>query len=80
MFYEFYCFIVLFYCFIFSSLMECGGKGSYFTVSLGAELYLWGFGFGDKKLSFILKDNNFEDIQDITIVTNEVLVTQKHIQ
>ena len=47
--------------------------------ALGAELYLWGFGFGDKDLSFILKDTSFEDIHDITIELDEVLTSEKHI-
>lgn len=47
--------------------------------ALGAELYLWGFGFGDKNLVFILEDTPFEDMHDITIQLDEVLTSAKHI-
>jgi len=45
----------------------------------GAELYLWGFGFGDKELSFVLKDMCFEDLEDITVNIDGVLVSKKSI-
>ncbi len=44
--------------------------------ALGAELYLWGYGFGDKELSFILQDANFEDIEDIEINIDDILITK----
>jgi hypothetical protein len=47
--------------------------------ALGAELYLWGYGFGDKELSFILGDANFEDLEDIPITIDRVLTSKKHI-
>jgi len=45
----------------------------------GAELYLWGYGFGDKDLSYILQDLNFEDIEDIEVKTTGVLTSKKNI-
>lgn len=45
----------------------------------GAELYLWGYGFGDKELPFILQDDNFEDIKEIEIVIDDILITKKHL-
>lgn len=40
----------------------------------GTELYLWGYGFGDKDLSYILQDDKFEDLEDITISIDKVLI------
>ncbi len=45
--------------------------------AFGAELYLWGYGLGDKKLAFILKDEEFEDVKDIPIITDQVVTVSK---
>jgi len=47
--------------------------------ALGAELYLWGFGFGDKNLSFVLQDKDFEDMDDVSIIIEDVLTSKKNI-
>ena len=44
--------------------------------ALGAELYLWGYGFGDKELSYILKDIDFEDMIDVKIKTDDILINK----
>ena len=41
--------------------------------AFGAELYLWGYGFGDKNLSYVLNDKEFEDMKDIILVTDGVI-------
>lgn len=45
--------------------------------ALGAELYLWGYGFGDKDLDFILKNEEFEDLIDVPINIENILIYQK---
>lgn len=45
--------------------------------AFGAELYLWGYGLGDKDLSYILNDQAFEDIKGIPLIENGVLTADK---
>ncbi len=45
--------------------------------AFGAELYLWGYGQGDKDLSFMLNDDEFDDIQGIQVIMEGVTPTDK---
>lgn len=57
---------------------EATGGGLLVSPSaFGAELYLWGYGLGNKDLAHILNDNEFEDLQDIPLITNGVIPANK---
>ena len=45
--------------------------------AFGAELYLWGYGLGNKDLSYILNDQAFEDFTGITLLEEGVLTVDK---
>ena len=57
---------------------EAQGDGILVSPSaLGAELYLWGYGLGDKNLSYLLNDDAFEDIAGIPINEHGVIPADK---
>jgi hypothetical protein len=41
--------------------------------AFGAELYLWGYGEGDKELSYILNDDAFVDLPEVPLLAEGVL-------
>jgi hypothetical protein len=43
--------------------------------AFGVELYLWGYGQGDKDLPFIIKDNSFEDVEGIPVIMQGVVAS-----
>lgn len=45
--------------------------------AFGAELYLWGYGFGDKDLSYILNDSEFEDMRGVPLIQDGVIASDK---
>jgi len=52
---------------------EAKGGGILVSPSaFGTELYLWGYGQGDKELPFIINDNSFEDMEGIPIIMKNV--------
>lgn len=44
---------------------------------LGAELYLWGYGKGDKELTYALNNDLMQDLDDIPLVLNGVAPSSK---
>jgi hypothetical protein len=48
-----------------------------FPSAFGAELYLWGYGFGEKDLSYVLNDDAFEDMAGIPLVEDGVIPADK---
>lgn len=55
-------------------------KGGGIVVSpsaFGAELYLWGYGQGDKDLGFILNDDEFDDMKDLPVIMKDVIPCDK---
>lgn len=49
--------------------------------ALGAELYLWGYGKGDKELSYALNNDLIQDLEDIPLILNGVAPSsKKHIE
>lgn len=45
--------------------------------ALGAELYLWGYGKGDKDLSYVLNNDLIQDIEDIPLILEGVAPSSK---
>ncbi len=45
--------------------------------AFGAELYLWGYGQGDKDLAFILNDEEFTDMQGLPVIMKDVIPSDK---
>lgn len=45
--------------------------------AFGAEMYLWGYGEGNRELSYILNDKAFEDLQDMPLALDNVIPSSK---
>lgn len=45
--------------------------------AFGAEMYLWGYGEGNRELSYVLNDEAFEDLQDMPLFLDNVMPTSK---
>jgi len=57
---------------------EINGGGIIVSPSaFGAELYLWGYGQGDKDLAFILNDEEFTDMQGLPVIMKDVIPSDK---
>lgn len=57
---------------------EAQGGGIIVSPSaFGAELYLWGYGQGDKDLAFILNDDEFIDMKVLPIIMKNVIPCDK---
>lgn len=57
---------------------EAQGDGILVSPSaFGAELYLWGYGLGDKDLSYILNDTAFKDMPGIPVINGGVIPADK---
>ncbi len=45
--------------------------------AFGAELYLWGYGEGNKDLSYVLSDSELKDLPDVPLLLNGVIPASK---
>lgn len=45
--------------------------------ALGAELYLWGYGKGDKELSYAINNDLIQDLEDIPLILDGVVPSSK---